>query len=443
MRVSICIAAIVASFAILLTNTAAQGPPETPQNARPTGAISWPPQNGIEIIIEWDVVADADEYEVRWVRGGEEERVVVPREDWEGTQQAYRDYWLANPEPGIYDFAVRARNALGNSEWSHTVRHHVRDTPAQPQAVVDGADLLFSWFRPNGATSFEICWMREYGGCNDPYSFARLTETSLRIPNALPGEYQVMLRESGDWVSDWSPWTFVVVPNRGSPASALTDEPKPRDSYPGLPTPYEPGSLPSPERLRAYFNGSSLRLEWDPVPEDGVYDLCKVRPYGGCWKANSTYKTLQGLPAGTHYFRVLPPEHPTDDGTYRGPWSDEVAVDVPAMHSHGLSASAIAIEPAGDANSYWLVTAEWRGVAGAERYQVHWLERHPGFTVTHPVVFARRPLEDERPVYTAQLRTRRPPTLQISLRVEVDGEWSTWTEWLALDAAPQEPAGGD
>ena len=439
MRVSICIAAIVASFAILLTNTAAQGPPETPQNAGPTFSSAWPPQNGIAIVIEWDVVADADEYEVRWVRGDTEERIVLPREDWEGTQQTRRDYFLVNPEPGIYDFAVRARNALGSSEWSRTIRHQVGDTPAPPQAVVDGADLLLTWFSPDDKTSFPLCWMYEYGGCND--SFTTVTGSSLRISDVRPGEYQVMLREASAWSSDWSPWTFVVVPDRGLPASAYGDEPEPYYAYRTEPNPL--GTLPRPERLRARFNGSRLWFDWDAVPGAGSYSLCQTRPVGACWHTRAPGKTLQGFPEGTHYFHVLAHEYFADGGSRGGPWSDEAAIDVPAMHSHGLSASAIAIEPVGDANSYWLVTAEWRGVAGAERYQVHWLERHPGFTVTHPVVFARRPVEDERTVYTAQLRTRRPSTLQISLRVEVDGEWSTWTEWLALDAAPQEPAGGE
>lgn len=426
--------------------TPPQAPPDTPQNARPTRSIAQPPQNGISIGIKWDVVADADEYEVRWIRDGKEERVVLPREDWEGVNAtpqvtSYRDYWLEDPEPGVYDFAVRARNALGNSEWSPTIRHHMRNTPAPPQAVVDGADLVFSWFRPDGATSFDICWMREYGGCFGLSSFARVTEANLRIPNARPGEYQVMLRESGAWTSDWSPWTFITMPDRGLPESAFIDEPDPYRAWRPEPSPL--GTLPGPQGLRVRFNGSWLHFEWDALPGAGAYALCRARPEGGCWHTQAPRKTLQGLPAGTHYFRVLGWEFQDDGGFRGGQWSDEVVVEVPEMHGRRLSASAIAIEPVADGVSNSLVTAEWVGVANAERYQVRWRERYPGYTVDHPVAPVRRSLEGERSGYTAQLRTRGPLTLEISLRVDVNGEWSSWTDWLALDPAPRQPSTDD
>lgn len=449
---SICTAAIVASFAISLAGANAQGPPETPQNARPTHALAWPPQNGIEIIIEWDVVADADEYEVRWIRDGEEKRVIVPREDWEGTQYTSRDYWLRDPEPGIYDFAVRARNTLGTSEWSRTVRHQVRETPEPPRAVVDGTDLVFSWFRPNDATSFEICWMREYGGCSEPHSFARVAEASLRIHDARPGEYQVMLRETGIWISealretyawlsDWSPWTFIVMPDRGLSAAAPIDEPDRFDIW--RPEPNSQGTLDGPQNLRVQLNGSRLHFEWDSLPGAEGYFLSQERPEAGWWRTQAPRKTVQGFPPGTHYFRVLA-NGAIDNGGHRaGQWSDDLVVDVPVMRSRGLAASAIETRPSHSGNAYWLVTAEWRGVAGAGHYQARWRELRPGSTVTHPTILASRAQEGERSVYTTELRTRYPSTLQISLRVEVGGEWSPWTEWLDLDAmAPESSTGG-
>ena len=442
---AISIVAAVAAFGILFANAAAQSPPETPQHARPTRSNPWPPSNGIAIIIEWDVVADADEYEVRWARGGHEERAVVPREDWEGVESttivtSYRDYWLRYPEPGVYDFAVRARNAGGDSEWSPTVRHHVRDTPAPPQAVVDGADLVFSWSRPDGATGFEICWMREYGGCPDS-SFARVTKANLRIPNARPGEYQVMLRESGVWTSDWSPWTFITMPDRGLPESAFIDEP---DSfYVWRPEPNDWGTLSGPKHLRVSVGSRWLRFDWDALPGAGAYALCQTRPEGGCWETRAPHKTLQGLPAGTHYFHVLGWEFLADGGFRGGQWSDEIAAEVPETHTRQLSASAIAIKPVAGAVSKRLVTAEWLSIDGAERYQVRWRERYPGYTVTHSVVSARRSLEEERAAYASQLRTRVTSALEISLRVRINGEWGSWTDWIALDVEPREPLADD
>lgn len=438
----ICIVAAVAAFGILFANAVAQGPPETPQNARPTRATPWPPSNGIAIIIEWDVVADTDEYEVRWVRDGHEERVVVPREDWEGVESttivtSYRDYWLWYPEPGVYDFAVRARNAAGDSEWSPTVRHHVRDTPAPPQVVVDGADLVFSWSRPDGATSFEICWMREYRGCFEPSSFARVTEANLRFTNARPGEYQVMLREAGAWTSDWSPWTFITMPDRGLPESAFIDEPDPHDAW--RPEPSDFGTPSGPKHLRVSIGSRWLRFDWDALPDADTYALCRARVEGGCWYTRVPHKTLQCLSAGTHYFRVLGWEYLAQGGPHDGQWSDEIAVEVPEMYGCRLSASVIAIEPSAGAASKRLVTAEWLGIEGAERYQVLWRARHPGYTVTYPVVLARHaPEGEQRTAYTAELRTRVPSTLEISLRVYVDGEWSSWADWIALDVEPSE-----
>ena len=437
---SVCIAAIVASLAIAATSTVAQGPPETPQNARPTNSTAWPPQNGIEIIIEWDVVADADEYEVRWTRDGEEKRAIVPRADWEGTQQTDRDYWLSDPEPGIYDFTVRARNAFGASEWSRTVRHQVRETPEPPQAVVDGTDLVLSWFRPDGATSFEVCAMREYGGCNEPYAFAHVAESSLRIHDAHPGEYQVMVREEGAWLSDWSPWMFIVVADRGPSEAASTDEPE--QFYIWRPEPNPQGTLDGPQNFRVRLSGSQLHFGWDPLPGAAGYYITQERPEAAYWRTRAPRKTLQGLPAGTHYFRVLAYETLDDGGFWPGQWSDTLAVEVPEMRSRGLSASAIEIEPSRDGRAYWLVTAEWRGVAGAGRYQARWRELRPRFTLSHPIVLASRGQQGEQSVYTAELRTRYPSTLQISLRVETDGEWSPWTEWLDLYAEPRKSSAG-
>lgn len=437
---SACIAAIVASLAIALTSTVAQGPPETPQNARPTNAVAWPPQNGIEIIIEWDVVADADEYEVRWTRDGEEKRAIVPRADWEGTQQTDRDYWLSDPEPGIYDFTVRARNAFGASEWSRTVRHQVRETPEPPQAVVDGTDLVLSWFRPDGAASFEICVMREYGGCNEPYAFAHIAESSLRVPNAEPGEYQVMVREEGAWLSDWSPWTFIVVADRRPSEAAFTDEPE--QFYIWRPEPNPQGTLDGPQNFRVQLSGSRLHFGWDPLPGAAGYYITQERPEAAYWRTRAPRKTLQGLPSGTHYFRVLAYESFDHGGSRSGQWSQYLTVEVPEMHSWGLSASAIESEPSRGGRAYWLVTAEWRGVAGAGRYQARWRELRPRFTLSHPIILASRALEGEQPIYTAELRTRYPSTLQISLRVETDGEWSPWTEWLDLDAEPRKSSAG-
>ena len=449
---SISVAAIVASLAIASTSTVAQGPPETPQNARPTNSTAWPPQNGIEIIIEWDVVANADEYEVRWTRDGEEKRAIVPRADWEGTQQTYRDYWLPDPEPGIYDFTVRARNAFGTSEWSRIVRHQVRETPEPPQAVVDGTDLVLSWFRPAGATSFEVCWMHEDGDCSEPYSFARVAESSLRIHDARPGEYQVTLRETGirisetlretsTWISDWSPWTFIVMPDSGQVAAAPADESDRFDTW--RPEPNPQGTLDAPQYLRVQLNGSRLHFEWDPLPGAAGYHLSQERPEAGWWSTQAPRKTLQGLPSGMHCFRVLAYESVDGGGFRSGQWSQYLAVDVPAMHSRGLSASAIEVEPSRDGRAYWLVTAEWRGVAGAGRYQARWRELRPKSTVTYPTTLASRAQEGEQSVYTAELRTRYPSTLQISLRVEVDGQWSQWTEWLDLNAEPHESPAGD
>ena len=235
-------------------------------------------------MFSWDIVADADEYEVQYSEHGESE-------DWTTLYKGAANETNNKPSaPDVYDFRVRAIKGNNEGKWSKTLVVNI-EFPAPGMLMYDMFRNDFSWQFVPGATKYEL----------EILNITTQETTTIETPNnqkrleLAKGDYSVKVRavkEASDPI--YSPWSsdvlFIIKPMPG----------------------------------QFKYNPGLKELSWDSVAGANTYEVRKEGSFGFEYLGPDTEFILD-LPAGQYKFRVRGGD---DMANWWSAWSEELVVDV-------------------------------------------------------------------------------------------------------------------
>lgn len=182
------------------------------------------------IMVNWDEVADAASYDV------EVDGVVV-----NVGEKTYITYTGLNPNTS-HNYRIRAKNVVGNSNWSDTleVTTYILPTPSNLIGDPEETSVTLSWDEVSGATGYDI---QINGGATDSTASNSYTHGSLVEDTT----YTYMIRAKNG--SGTSSWTKLIT---------VTTLP----SKPDVPT-----------NIRAVASNNTITIMWDNVTGATGYDV--------------------------------------------------------------------------------------------------------------------------------------------------------------------------
>jgi len=163
------------------------------------------------ITLKWDAVDNATGYEVQYRKTGDEDGTVVPVS---GTSTTVTDL----DDDTVYEFQVRAVNAISESEWSVSIFETTDAIPPEPLETPMGLRVIgktsgtitLSWNSVSGATGYEVRY-RDNDGLWKMEDVV-VTGTSAVVSNLVSEtlyEFQVRAKKDGS-CSDWSESVFEI-----------------------------------------------------------------------------------------------------------------------------------------------------------------------------------------------------------------------------------------
>ncbi|MHB9292620.1 hypothetical protein Holit_01721 [Hollandina sp. SP2] len=178
-------------------------PPSAPDT--PAGVTVTPAES--QLSVAWNAVEGADTYEVKWGSDAAATKTGI-------TGTSHLITGLTNGTK--YDVQVRAKNAVGTSEWSAAVSGTpaaataAPETPAKPTVTASGDTLTVTWTGVTGATKYQVF----YGSSANPTTQygSDVTGTSVTFAVTSNGTWYVRIKAGNSiGYSEYSPDATVTV----------------------------------------------------------------------------------------------------------------------------------------------------------------------------------------------------------------------------------------
>jgi len=319
--------------------------PEGPVAPSITAAVQ-----GNNIILNWDLIADASSYQLYWQKGSS-----VTQSSATKVTAVDSPYTLSGLVAGEYTLALTASNSSGESQLSSPQTLSIVDqlqVPASPQLTVEATNLQanLSWPAVDGAQTYQLYWANN--AFTDIAQAAKITDVS--SPYVASN------------LSANTNYYYALTAQNDAGESVLSEV--------KLITASNPSQLSTVQGLAVQKNASNeLRLTWQAVAGAQSYDLHWSNTMadfnsGQTQVINVTNLSYvhSSLSPATYYYALIAKASQSE-------FDADISTIVPFDLKDAASLSAPQNVTVAVVNSQ--VTISWDAVTDAQTYTVYWADQ--------------------------------------------------------------------